>query len=91
MKGIQYIVDDKGEKTAVVIDLKQWGNIWEKFYSFFANNLFSDVEEKLETFLPLNSNNSPQDYEKIAQVRGILKHKHHDFIVYSQKTRQEWE
>ncbi len=25
MKGIQYLVDDTGKKTAVVIDLQQWG------------------------------------------------------------------
>lgn len=31
------------------------------------------------------------DYDKIAQVRGILKQKHHDFLIYSQKVRQEWE
>ncbi|MEG3437320.1 hypothetical protein V0288_09335 [Pannus brasiliensis CCIBt3594] len=32
MKGIQFIVDDTGEKNAVVIDLKQWGKLWEEVY-----------------------------------------------------------
>ncbi|WOB66361.1 hypothetical protein PJW00_11880 [Microcystis aeruginosa LE3] len=32
MKGIQYIVDETGEKTAVVIDLKEWGQLWNEFY-----------------------------------------------------------
>jgi hypothetical protein len=32
MKGIQFVINDKGEKTAVVIDLKQHGELWEDFY-----------------------------------------------------------
>ncbi len=32
MKGIQYIVDKTGEKTAVVIDIKEWGQLWNEFY-----------------------------------------------------------
>ena len=29
MQGIEYLIDDKGEKTAVVINLKKWGELWE--------------------------------------------------------------
>ncbi|MCL1469487.1 hypothetical protein [Argonema antarcticum] len=29
MKGIQFVVDDTGEKTAVIIDLAEWGEVWE--------------------------------------------------------------
>lgn len=32
MKGVQYLVDDDGNKTAVLIDLKQHGPLWEDFY-----------------------------------------------------------
>ncbi len=32
MKGIQFVVDDKGEKKAVLIDLSEWGEIWEDIY-----------------------------------------------------------
>jgi hypothetical protein len=32
MKGIQFVVDDKGEKTAVLIDLQEYGELWEDFY-----------------------------------------------------------
>jgi hypothetical protein len=31
MTGIQYITDTKGKQTAVVIDLKKWGDLWEDF------------------------------------------------------------
>ena len=32
MEGIQCLVSDKGDKTAVLIDLKKYGSIWEDFY-----------------------------------------------------------
>ena len=31
MKGIQYLVDEDGKKTAVVIDLKKHAQLWEDF------------------------------------------------------------
>ena len=32
MKGVQFVVDSHGEKTAVVIDLKKHGDLWEDFH-----------------------------------------------------------
>ena len=32
MEGINFVVNDKGEKTAVLIDLKKYGELWEAFY-----------------------------------------------------------
>jgi len=32
MHGVQYLTDEQGEKTAVLIDLKKNGNLWEDFY-----------------------------------------------------------
>lgn len=32
MRGVQYVTDEKGEKTAVLIDLKKNGDLWEDFY-----------------------------------------------------------
>ncbi len=32
MRDIQFIVDDKGQKTAVIIDLKKYAELWEDFY-----------------------------------------------------------
>ena len=47
MKGIQFVTDSDGEKTAVLIDLKQYGDVWEDFY----DTLLAQVrqEETLET------------------------------------------
>ena len=32
VKGIEFIVDDEGQKKAVLIDLKKYGEAWEDFY-----------------------------------------------------------
>jgi hypothetical protein len=32
MEGIQFVVNERGEKTAVVIDLEENGDLWEDFY-----------------------------------------------------------
>lgn len=32
MKGIQYLTDDEGNRTAVKIDLKEWGSLWEDLF-----------------------------------------------------------
>ncbi len=32
MKGIQCVVDESGEKTAVLIDLKEHGTLWDDLY-----------------------------------------------------------
>jgi len=32
MKGIQYVIDDKGLKKAVLIDLNIWGDAWEDIF-----------------------------------------------------------
>jgi len=32
MKGIQFVVDDRGRKTAAVIDLRKCDRLWEDFH-----------------------------------------------------------
>jgi hypothetical protein len=31
MKGIQYVTDDSGKRTAALVDLREWGEEWEDF------------------------------------------------------------
>jgi hypothetical protein len=31
MRGVNYIVDDTGKRKAVMIDLADWGKLWEDF------------------------------------------------------------
>jgi len=32
MKGLQFVIDETGKKKAVVIDLAEWGELWEDIY-----------------------------------------------------------
>ncbi len=32
MKGVQFVVDDRGTKTAAIISLKHYSELWEDFY-----------------------------------------------------------
>jgi len=36
MKGIQFVIDDSGKKKAVLIDLEEWGELWEDFYDILV-------------------------------------------------------
>ncbi len=50
IKGVQYVVDDRGQATAVVIDLKQHGELWEDFYDrAFAEARRDDPRESLDS------------------------------------------
>jgi hypothetical protein len=37
MKGVQFVTNDKGKKTAVLVDLEEWGEIWEDFYDILVS------------------------------------------------------
>jgi hypothetical protein len=45
MKGIQYLVNAQGKKTAVVIDLQQWGELWEDFQDVLVSRSRVDEPE----------------------------------------------
>jgi len=50
MDGIQFVIDDKGEKTAVLIDLKEHGELWEDFYdSLIARSRTDEPRESLDS------------------------------------------
>ena len=72
MKGIEYIINDQGEKTSVVIHLEQWGQEWEAFYSLLLKRAFldeswihqDDFSDKLDKALEWN-------HEHPAQVSSL--------------------
>ncbi len=45
MKGIQFLVNDSGEKQAVLIDLTEWGDLWEDFYDLAVARSRQEEEE----------------------------------------------
>lgn len=60
MKGIQYVTDEKGDKTAVVIDLKKHGYVWEDFY---------------DTIIALERKNEPRESLEAVRKKLIRKGK----------------
>jgi len=50
MRGVQYVVDDRGVRRAVVIDLKKQGELWQDFYDLaIAESRRHEPRESLET------------------------------------------
>ena len=41
MKGVQFIINDRGQKTGAVLDLRELGEVWEDIY----DNLLAQERE----------------------------------------------
>ena len=37
MKGVSYVVDADGKKRAVLVDLNEWGELWEDFHDVLVS------------------------------------------------------
>jgi hypothetical protein len=56
MKGVQFVVDESGERTAVLIDLDEHAELWEDFYDAYLarerreepRETIAEVDEKLK-------------------------------------------
>lgn len=49
MQGVQFLIDDEGERKAVVIDLSVHGELWEDFYDLaLAEARKDEPRESLE-------------------------------------------
>lgn len=50
VKGVQFVVNERGEKTAVVIDLRRHSEVWEDFYdATVARERQDEPRETLES------------------------------------------
>ena len=50
MRGVQYLVDGDGERTAVLIDLKKNAQLWEDFYDVaVAKSRATEPRESLKS------------------------------------------
>lgn len=54
MTGIQFVTDEKGRKTAVLIDLKKHKAIWEDFWDGFVSE--SRLKEKSRPYAEYRAN-----------------------------------
>jgi hypothetical protein len=52
MRGVQYLVDDDGQRTAVLIDLKKNAQLWEDFFDVAVAK--SRAKEPRESLASLN-------------------------------------
>jgi len=49
MKGVEFVIDEDGNKKAVLIDLKKHGELWEDFYDALrAKEREQEPRESLE-------------------------------------------
>ncbi|MBN1147681.1 MAG: hypothetical protein JXA78_10535 [Anaerolineales bacterium] len=42
LRGVQYVVDDTGRRTAVLISLDEWGELWEDIYDVLVSEARKD-------------------------------------------------
>jgi hypothetical protein len=49
LRGVQFVINSNGNTVAVLLDLKEWGEVWEDIY----DNLVTD-SRKGEPTLPLD-------------------------------------
>lgn len=49
MSGISFVIDERGKKTAAIIDLRQHAELWEDFYdSLLAGSRQQEPRESME-------------------------------------------
>jgi hypothetical protein len=52
MRGVQFLVNEDGAKTAVVLDLQEWGALWEDFYDILVSH--SRAQEETVSWEEIN-------------------------------------
>ncbi|MBU0513070.1 MAG: hypothetical protein KKD28_01660 [Chloroflexi bacterium] len=54
MDGIQFVMNDQGQQTAVLIDLSKYGKVWEDFYDTIIAQLRTDEPRESLDFVREN-------------------------------------
>jgi hypothetical protein len=49
MSGITFLVNEKGKRTAAVVDLRRHGKLWEDFYDTLVQSRAREPRESLES------------------------------------------
>ena len=51
IRGVQFVTDSSGHKVAVLLDLREWGELWEDIYdTMIAKERADEPHVKLEDF-----------------------------------------
>ena len=61
VRGVQFVTDSDGQRIAVLLDLKEWGELWEDIY----DNMIAD-ERIGESSMPL------EEFETELRAEGLL-------------------
>ena len=61
IRGVQFVTDSDGQLIAVLLDLKEWGELWEDIY----DNMLAD-ERAGESSMPLG------EFEAELRAEGLL-------------------
>jgi hypothetical protein len=61
VRGVQFVTDSDGQRIAVLLDLKEWGELWEDIY----DNMIAD-ERMGESTIPL------EEFESELRAEGLL-------------------
>ena len=66
MKGIQFVTDETGNRTAVLISLAEWGEVWEDIYDILVSE--ARKEEPTLTWEELKAEMEREDSAEGATV-----------------------
>ncbi len=61
VKGVQFVTDTEGRKIAVLLDLQEWGELWEDIY----DNMIADERAG-------EPSNSLDEFEAELRAEGLL-------------------
>lgn len=61
VRGIQYVTNDRGQRVGVLLDLNEWGELWEDIYDSMMA-----MERNGEPSMPL------EDFEAELRAEGLI-------------------
>jgi hypothetical protein len=64
MKGIQFVTDETGKRTAVLISLAEWGEVWEDIYDLLVTE-----SRKSEGNVPWQELKQEQEGARLANAQ----------------------
>jgi len=72
LRGVQYLVDSAGKRKAAVINLEEWGELWDEFARLLALESREDVQEALPVEPPLTPEGDEIARAALKRMRGVI-------------------
>ena len=61
VRGVQFVTDTEGRKVAVLLDLEEWGELWEDIYDNILAGERADEPSR-----------PPEEFEDELRAEGLL-------------------